>query len=468
MPGEHAYTGLENINLPYSLEAEQAVLGSILMEPSCITQAVLYVKSEYFYLPQHRSIFLIMQTIDSSGGKIDPLIVLEALKKENIYDDASGKNYLFQLAQVVPSTENIESYAKIVREKFYIRALITAAREIAESASTGDEKADDLINTAEQKIYNIRQGKVNTGPALLGEILTGDVYETLKNLCSADADKYKGFTSGFYDLDKVTTGLNKSDLIIVGARPAMGKTSFALNIARNSAVLAGKKVLFFSLEMGKEQLAQRILSMEARVEGSKMRTGEIHDEEWKRIAKATSVLSGSNCQLYIDDSSNTTVPEIKAKIRRLKDVDLVVIDYLQLMKSTEKTDNRVQQVSEITRSLKLLAKDLGIPVIVLAQLSRSTEARGKSHRPQLADLRESGSIEQDADIVLMLYREEYYSNDKDKKEDEKEENPQPKSPSEWTKVEIIVAKNRHGSIGTVELTWNPFYTVFGNPDKFDR
>lgn len=463
MPNEQMYQGLDTMNLPYSLEAEQAVLGSILMDPSCFNLAVIHVKSEYFYLPQHRAIFTIMQNLESTGGKIDPLIVLEALKKENVYDDAGGKNYLFQLAQVVPSTNNIESYAKIVREKFYLRALINASREISDSAINSDESADMLLDAAEQKIYNIRQGKVTAGPALLGDILVGDVYETLKNLCSDDADKYKGFTTGFYDLDKVMTGLNKADLVIVGARPAMGKTSFALNIARNAAIMANKKTLFFSLEMPKEQVAQRILSMEARVEGSKMRTGEIHDEEWKRIAKATSVLS--KAPIYIDDSSETTVPEIKAKIRRLKDVELVIIDYLQLMKGTNRTDNRVQEVSEITRSLKLLAKDLGIPVITLAQLSRSTEARGKSHRPQLADLRESGSIEQDADIVLMLYRDEYYDNDKENKEEQMQEQ---RSPSEWTKVEVIVAKNRHGSVGTVELTWNPFYTVFGNPDKFER
>ena len=251
MPNEQLYSSFDSVSLPYSLEAEQAVLGSILMEPSCINQAVIYVKSDYFYLPQHKAIFSIMQTIEASGGKIDPLIVLEALKKENIYDDAGGKNYLFQLAQVVPSTDNIESYAKIVREKYYVRALITAAREIADGASSADESADVLLDSAEQKIYNIRQGKVTSGPSLLGDILVGDVYETLKNLCSEDADKYRGFTTGFYDLDKVMTGLNKADLIIVGARPAMGKTSFALNIARNAAVSANKKVLFFSLEMPK-------------------------------------------------------------------------------------------------------------------------------------------------------------------------------------------------------------------------
>lgn len=459
MPSERMYNGFEDTNLPYSLEAEQAVLGSILMEPSCINQAVIYVKSEYFYLPQHRSIFSIMQNIDAAGGKIDPLIVLEALKKEQIYDDAGGKNYLFQLSQVVPSTENIESYAKIVREKFYIRTLINTSREIMDDATNTSESADTLLDSAEQKIYNIRQGKVTTGPSLLSDIIVGEVYDKLKKLSSEDADMYKGFTTGFTDLDKVTTGLNKADLIIVGARPAMGKTSFALNIARNAAVMAGKKVLFFSLEMTKEQLAQRILSMEARVESFKMRTGEIHDEEWKRLAAATSSLS--SCKLYLDDTSLITVPEMKARIRRLKDVDLVVIDYLQLMRGTGRTESRVQEVSEITRSLKLMAKDLGIPVITLAQLSRSTEARGKSHRPQLADLRESGSIEQDADIVLMLYRQEYYTDDKDDNNNESEEEA-----SKVNIAQVIVAKNRHGMTQDVELSWNPDYTMFGNLEKF--
>ncbi len=459
MPSERMYNGFEDTNLPYSLEAEQAVLGSILMEPSCINQAVIYVKSEYFYLPQHRSIFSIMQNIDAAGGKIDPLIVLEALKKEQIYDDAGGKNYLFQLSQVVPSTENIESYAKIVREKFYIRTLINTSREIMDDATNTSESADTLLDSAEQKIYNIRQGKVTTGPSLLSDIIVGEVYDKLKKLSSEDADMYKGFTTGFTDLDKVTTGLNKADLIIVGARPAMGKTSFALNIARNAAVMAGKKVLFFSLEMTKEQLAQRILSMEARVESFKMRTGEIHDEEWKRLAAATSSLS--SCKLYLDDTSLITVPEMKARIRRLKDVDLVVIDYLQLMRGTGRTESRVQEVSEITRSLKLMAKDLGIPVITLAQLSRSTEARGKSHRPQLADLRESGSIEQDADIVLMLYRQEYYTDDKDDNNNESEEEA-----SKVNIAQVIVAKNRHGMTADVELSWNPDYTMFGNLEKF--
>ncbi len=459
MSAEMAYNSFDSVNLPYSLEAEQAVLGSILMEPTCINQAVIYVKSEYFFLPQHKAIFSIMQNIDAAGGKIDPLIVLEALKKDQVYDDAGGKNYLFQLSQVVPSTENIESYAKIVREKYYIRTLINTCREIVDDSTNNSESADTLLDAAEQKIYNIRQGKVTTGPSLLSDVIVGEVYDKLKKLSSDDADMYKGFTTGFTDLDKVTTGLNKADLIIVGARPAMGKTSFALNIARNAAVMAGKKVLFFSLEMTKEQLAQRVLSMEARVESYKMRTGEIQDEEWKRLAAATASLS--NCKFYLDDTSLITVPEMKARIRRLKDVDLVIIDYLQLMKGTGRIESRVQEVSEITRSLKLMAKDLGIPVITLAQLSRSTEARGKSHRPQLADLRESGSIEQDADIVLMLYRDEYYTDEEKDKDNESEEEK-----SGVNIAQVIVAKNRHGTTADVDLSWNPDYTMFGNLEKF--
>ena len=242
-----------------------------------------------------------------------------------------------------------------------------------------------------------------------------------------------GFTTGFSDLDRVISGLNKSDLIIVGARPAMGKTSFALNIARNVALKAKKKVLFFSLEMTKEQLAQRLLSSEARVGSQKMRTGQLTDNE---------------CDLYVDDTSSITVPEMKARVRRMRDVDCVVIDYLQLMQSGKRTENRVQEVSDITRNLKLMAKDVNVPVITLAQLARGTEGRGKSHRPQLSDLRESGSIEQDADIVMMLYREDYY----------KDENPPEEANANIT--EVIVAKNRHGPVETVELGWNPDYTMF--------
>lgn len=448
-------TNFDNLNMPYSLEAEQAVLGSILIDPPCINQvqsSECGFKTEFFYMPQHRAIFAAMLNIEGMGGKIDPLLVLDKLKNDNVYDDAAGKTYLFQLAESVPSTANVEAYAKIVREKYYIRSLIGVSKEIIDNSYSNEETADTLLDSAEQKIYDIRQGRNSSNASRVGEILTDSVYDRLTKLNSPERDQYLGFTTGFSDIDKVISGLNKSDLIIVGARPAMGKTSFALNIARNVAVMAKKKVLFFSLEMTKEQLAQRILSTEARVLSTKMRTGLLDNQDWLRISAATSALF--NCPLYFDDTSNITVPEMKARIRRLKDVDLVIIDYLQLMRAGTRTENRVQEVSEITRSLKLMAKDLNVPVITLAQLARGTEGRGKSHKPQLADLRESGSIEQDADIVMMLYREDYYSDSNENVEE-----------VDVDKVEILIQKNRHGPTQGVELAWNSDFTMFSTLER---
>ena len=455
MDRERSITSFDDVSMPYSLEAEQAVLGSILIDPSCITQVLIMVKPDYFYLPQHKAIFTIMQEIDALGGKIDPLIVLEKLKDQKIYDDAGGKQYLFQLAEMVPSTENVEAYSKIIREKYYVRSLINVSKGIIEDAASSNESADSLLEAAEQKIYDIRQGRVTKGPAKIGDIIVNEVYDKLQKLSGADKDKYKGFTTGFIDLDKAITGLNKSDLLIIGARPAMGKTSLALNLARNTAMMGKKKVLFFSLEMTKEQLAQRVLSTEARIESTKMRTGNISGEEWAKLATATALLS--NCELYFDDTSNMTVSEMKSRIRRLRDVDAVFVDYLQLMKSGGRVESRVQEVSEITRNLKLMAKDLNIPVVVPAQLARTTEGRGKSHKPQLSDLRESGSIEQDADIVIMLYREEYYAGEKD-------EQPEEERPA-INEAEFIISKNRHGPTTTVKVAWNGDYTLFSNLEQ---
>ena len=452
MEGVNTFVSYEDVNMPYSLEAEQAVLGSILIDPSCITQVLILVKPDYFYLPQHKTIFTIMQEIDALGGKIDPLIVLEKLKNEKVYDDANGKQYLLQLSQLVPSTENVEAYSKIIREKYYIRSLINVSKSIIDEAATSNEQADILLESAEQKIYDIRQGRVTRGPAKIGDIIVNEVYDKLQKLSSTDKEQYKGYTTGFIDLDKAITGLNRSDLVIIGARPAMGKTSLALNMARNTAMMGKKKVLFFSLEMTKEQLAQRVLSTEARVESTKMRTGNISADEWAKLATATALLS--NCELYFDDTSNMTVSEMKSRIRRLRDVDAVFVDYLQLMKSGSRVESRVQEVSEITRNLKLMAKDLNIPVVVLAQLARTTEGRGKSHKPQLSDLRESGSIEQDADIVIMLYRDEYYAAEKD-------DQPEEERPA-VNEAEFIIAKNRHGPTHTVKVAWNGDYTLFSN------
>lgn len=437
----------------YSLEAEQAVLGSILLDPSVLSTVAVILKPESFYLKQHKDIFSAMLRLDASrGGRIDPVVILQELKDEKVFDDETGKSYLFRLSQNVPSTANVEAYAKIVREQYYRRTLLTSLSRINEAAGEGTLTADELLDMAEQEIYDIRQGKNIVGPSKLSDILSS-VYDELFRLSSLEKDQYAGINTGFADLDKMITGLNKSDLILIGARPAMGKTSFALNIARNVAVYAKKKVLFFSLEMSKDQLAQRVLSTEARVPSQKFRSGNIAPNEWEQIAEASTFLS--DVQLYFDDTSNITVPEMKARARQLKDVDCIIIDYLQLMTSSKKTDNRVQEVSEITRSLKLMAKDLNIPVVTCAQLARRTEEKGRSHKPQLSDLRESGSIEQDADIVLMLYREDYYQDNDDKDIDDQRVD----------EAQVLVQKNRHGPTGTVNLAWNPEFTMFTSLER---
>ncbi len=444
----------EQIQEPYSMEAEQALLGAVLMNPACYTRVSGIVRPESFYIPQHKAIFAAIANLDYLNQKIDPLLVLEELKQNGTYDEAAGKNYLAQLAQSVPSVENVESYARIIKEKYYLRTLMEAAEEMLKNAANEELSADTIMDAAEQKIYNIRQGNKENEPVRLSDILRDEVYDNLQKITSPEtAEESKGIPTGFSLLDKYMTGLNKSDLILIGARPAMGKTSFALNIARNIAVKAKKKVVFFSLEMGREQLAQRVLSTEARVESQKMRTGELTDDDWSRIGQATLALN--DAELYFDDTSTITVPEMKARVRKMRDVDCVIIDYLQLMTGTKRTESRVQEVSEITRSLKLMAKDLKIPVITCSQLSRSTEARGKSHKPQLSDLRESGSIEQDADIVLMLYRESYYDEDKNET-----------VITDESKAQVIIAKNRHGGTGEVDLHWNGNYTLFSTPELY--
>lgn len=454
MSDNNFFTGPDGISMPYSLDAEQAVLGSVLIDPSCMVQVQLHLRPEHFFLPQHEAIFSVMVAIESSGGKIDPLLVLERLKSEKVFDDASGKNYLFKLAEAVPSTKNVEQYAVIVRDKFYLRSLVKASREIIDDTINTDAETDMLLDSAEQKIYDIRRGKSTQGPSRLSDIIINEVYDKLNKLNSDEKDDYKGIPTGYADLDGLLTGLHKSDLILIGARPAMGKTSFALNIARNISLIGKKKVVFFSLEMSKEQLAQRVLSTEARVHSQKMRTGILEADDWTRLGLATSVLN--ECELYFDDSSDITVQEMKAKVRRMKNVDCVFIDYLGLVRSAVKKENRVQEVTEITRTLKMMAKDLRIPVVCCAQLSRGTEGRGKSHRPQLSDLRESGSIEQDADIVLMLYRKEYYDAEKRENDDDGDSSVE----NVVNEVDVIIAKNRHGPTNTVKLVWDSEHTLF--------
>ncbi len=441
--------------LPYSLEAEQAVLGSVLIDPDCMEDVVNIVKQEYFYLPQHRVIFSSMMSMYSgSKAKIDPVVIADVLAKEGQYDVAGGREYLVTLRDSVPSTANVETYAKIVEEQYFLRSLIVTSQEIIESASGGGVDASLLLDSAEQKIYDIRQGRDVSGPKKVSDVIINGVYDRLYKLTGDDKEQFKAIPSGFGMLDKYITGLNKSDLILIGARPAMGKTSFALNLAQNVTMLSKKKCVFFSLEMTKEQLAERLLAARAGIPSNKLRTGELTDDEWVRLGNAAG--DYDKVELYLDDTSSITVPEIKSRVRRLKNVDIILIDYLGLITSATRKENRVQEVSEITRNLKMLAKDLNIPVICCAQLSRGTEGRGKSHKPQLSDLRESGSIEQDADIVMFLYRPDYYRNEvDDDKQDEIDENL----------TELIVAKNRHGAVGTIEMTFDKEFTRFRSIDR---
>ncbi len=441
--------------LPYSLEAEQAVLGSILIDPDCMEEVVSIVKQEYFFLPQHRAIFTSMMTMFTGAkARIDPVVIADVLAKEGHYDLAGGREYLITLRDSVPSTKNVGTYAKIVEEQYYLRTLITVSQDIIESATSGEANASTLLDSAEQRIYDIRQGTKDSDPKKISDVIVNDVYDRLHKLTGEDKEKFKAIPSGFGTLDRYITGLNKSDLILIGARPAMGKTSFALNLAQNVTMYAKKKCVFFSLEMTKEQLAERLLSARAGIPSQKLRTGELTDDEWVRLGNAAGEYE--QVELYLDDASNTTVPEIKSKVRRMKNVDIIIIDYLGLIQSAVRKENRVQEVSEITRNLKMMAKDLNIPVICCAQLSRGTEGRGKSHKPQLSDLRESGSIEQDADIVMFLYRPDYYRNEQDEdKQDEIDE----------ASTELIVAKNRHGATGTLEMTFDKEFTRFRCVEK---
>ncbi len=456
MSDEKLIYNLDGGRLPYSVEAEQAVLGAVLIDPKCLSDVAIQIKPEFFYIPQHKEIYTAMSTMYELSQTIDFVSLLERLKKDGVYDEAGGKAYLTQLVQTVPSAANVLTYVAIIRERYYARSLMTAAQDIIKDVNENAVDSGRLLDSAEQRIYEIRQGRDISGLTHIKSVIENETYDRLTKMANPETrNDYIGIPSGIGALDKMITGLNKSDLIILGARPGMGKTSFALNIVRNVAVGSGRTVCFFSLEMTRDQLAQRMLSSEAGIKSEKLRTGELDDSEWARLAQAGENLSKAN--IFFDESSAITVPEMKAKLRRMKPApDLVVVDYLGLMKSAKSTENRVQEVSEITRNLKIMAKELKVPVICCAQLSRGTEVKGKSHKPMLSDLRESGSIEQDADIVLFLYREKYYDNEK--KEDEDMGDP--------NKAECIVAKNRHGEVGTVELYWDGQFTRFTSVDVF--
>ncbi|MBD5142696.1 MAG: replicative DNA helicase [Oscillospiraceae bacterium] len=433
--------------MPYSLDAEQTILGAILINPDVMEIIMEQVKYECFYIEQHRELFRIMVQMLGSGNHIDVITVLENAVSAHVFETASdGRTYLANLAERVPTTANIESYCKIIVNKYYVRMLAESCRETLTAIEEGESDAQVLLDTAEQNIFNIRQGRNLGGLTPLKEIIT-ETYNHIGHIAGPDREQYLGIRSGFPRLDTVTSGLNKSDLILVAARPAMGKTAFALNIAQNVAKTnPNKEVCIFSLEMSKEQLATRFLSSAAQVDSNKLRNGRIVGNEWTRLATGTSYLM--NMPIYIDDTGGITVPQMKAKLRRMKNLSLVIIDYLGLISSTMRTENKVQIVGEITRQLKIMAKELQVPVLLLSQLSRGPESR-TDKRPVLSDLRDSGAIEQDADIVMFLYRDAYYHKDTEKP----------------NVAECIIAKNRHGETGTVDLIWDGQFTRFSEMGK---
>ncbi|MBE6854354.1 MAG: replicative DNA helicase [Ruminococcus sp.] len=431
--------------LPYSLEAEQTILGAILIDSNVIATVIEKIRPECFFNEKHRALYGIMVQLFTTGSASDIIVVLNEAVTEKVFESAQeGRTYLASLVNMVPSVANIESYCNIVAEKYYIRSLATAAREVLDNIAHGAADAQVLLDSAEQRILEIRQGKDVRGLIPIREAVV-EAYDHIGRVAGPDREKYIGARTGYGMLDAMISGLNKSDLILLAARPAMGKTAFALNIATNVARRSGKDVAIFSLEMSMEQLATRMLSTEALVDSNKIRSGKLETDDWVRLASSANYLSGLG--IYMDESTGVTAQQIKAKLRRMKNIGLVVIDYLQLMDSTSKSENRAVVVADITRQLKIMAKELEIPVILLSQLNRGVESR-PDKRPLMSDLRESGSIEQDADIVMFLYRDYYYNKECDRP----------------NICECIVAKNRHGETGKVELIWDGQFTRFSNPE----
>ncbi len=431
-------------SLPCALEAEQSVLGAILIDPNCFSDLTDIIRREDFYLAEHGEIFDAMYELFAKNREIDLVTLIDTLVSRGVYNEEESKKYIKIIAETVPSASNVLDYAQIVKDKSLLRSLIAASDEIRDMAFSAQGDVKDIIDSAEQKVFSIAQGSEVRGFVHIREAISR-TYARL-DLLAKDKAAASGTPTGYSALDRTLVGLGEGDLVLVGARPGMGKTSFAMNIAANIAKSTKKNVCVFSLEMSAEQLASRMLSSEALVDSYAIRSGELSPEQYKKLADAAAELSG--CPILIDDTTGLTVTRMKARLRRVKNLGLVVVDYLQLMQSERKTDSRVLEVGDISRGLKLLAKDLKVPVICCAQLSRGPESR-TDKRPMLSDLRDSGAIEQDADIVLFLYREEYYK--------EPEE-------GEQSTAECIVAKNRHGATGTVKLGWIGQFTKFITQD----
>ncbi|MDW7667767.1 MAG: replicative DNA helicase [Bacillota bacterium] len=432
---------------PHSIEAEHTLLGSILIDKEALEVAINKLKGEFFYYDGNKEIFEAAKKLSYDNMPVDLLTITEELKKRNKLEQVGGVDYLAGLADNVYSPKNAKAYCKIIEEKAITRSVIKAANEILSKGYQDEEEVKSLIELAEKRIFDISQQRERRDFSHMKDIVL-DVFNLLEERANHDGSM-TGLTTGFQDIDHMTAGLQKSDFILIAARPSMGKTAFALNLALNAAVKDKANVAIFSLEMAKEQLVQRIVSMESLVESNKLRSGQLEGDDWDKITRASSRISEAN--IYIDDTPGITLFEVQSKCRRLSaqnGLDLVVIDYLQLMEGEGRSESRQQEISSLSRGLKGLAREMSCPVISLSQLSRAPEQR-QDHRPILSDLRESGAIEQDADVVMFLYRDEYYHEDTEKR----------------GVAEVKIAKHRNGPTGTVELSWVERFTKFANKPK---
>ena len=431
--------------LPFSLIAEQSLLGSVLVDPEALTDITEIVTANDFYPSEHAQIFTAMHELFLVNREIDVVTLIDMLVTKGIYSKSGGEDYIRSLYQSVPNALNIKDYATIVKQKAMLRNLIGICSEISDKAYSEEGDAGGLVDYAESLIFDLAQGRDTKSFRHIRDVI-GEVYKNLHAM-QTEGEAAQGTKTGFSGIDHLLAGMGDSDLILVGARPGMGKTSFALNIGTNVALQTKKKVCIFSLEMSAEQLVSRVISSEAMVDSYALRTGKLDNKQWEEIAAATTRLAG--CDILIDDTSGLSVTGMKSKLRRVQGLGLVIVDYLQLMQSDRRTDNRVQEVADISRALKIMAKELNVPIICCAQLSRGPEGR-TDKRPMLSDLRDSGAIEQDADTVIFLYRGEYYDVDS--------------NPDEGSIAEVIIAKNRHGSTGNVKVGWIGRFTKFRSID----
>ncbi len=435
--------------MPHSIEAEQSVIGAMLIDPRCIPTVIESLRGDDFYLDVNRNIYDTMYSMFNFSMTIDPVTVLEQMRQNGLYDENRSRSYMLQLMDVTPTAANVMEYVAIVKDKSLLRRIAETAGELTALVQQGTDTAAAVLEAAEQKIYAIRQGRNPKGLEHISSVLI-KVFDQLNVLAASDS-AIPGLETGLTDLDLALTGLNPAELVLLAARPGMGKTSFALNVLLHAGKYSGKTVVFFSLEMSREQLASRLIASEAFVNGKRLSTGKLTEDDWDKVSLAAASLNKTN--IFIDDNPTLSVADMNAKCRRVDNLGLVIIDYLQLMQSAGNSnryssENRQQVVSDISRALKIMSKELHVPVLCLSQLSRANESRADK-RPMLSDLRESGAIEQDADVVMFLYREDYYNKESDN----------------HNVAECIIAKNRRGETGTVQLQWLPEFTAFSSLER---